>query len=260
LVVTLIDGFVLLGFGVVVPLAFGAAWRWSIVAGLAAASFFIAEGAVAGALAVPAVLAAVALGVRSAADAGPIFFWRPTHVARLVASIFVVAAAGALLASRLGASPLGLTEPIVELTAVHYVYAGAAALTLAEATGRLPAMVLTAVAPPLIALGFLTGAALPQVGGAVLMAAGVWTTATWELRSALDSSITRRVRVLLAVSGLAIWAPTVLAVAWAAGQHWRIPILSIPDMARTHGAANALGFVLCGLVARRVERRKVAAA
>ncbi len=43
----------------------------------------------------------------------------------------------------------------------------------------------------------------------------------------------------------------VLAVAWAAGQHWHVPALSIPDMARTHGIANALAFVLCGLLAAR---------
>ena len=47
-----------------------------------------------------------------------------------------------------------------------------------------------------------------------------------------------------------------LAVAWAAGQHWAIPVLSIPDMARTHGLANALGFILCGLIAGHLERRQ----
>jgi hypothetical protein len=48
----------------------------------------------------------------------------------------------------------------------------------------------------------------------------------------------------------------VLAVAWAAGQHWDVPLLSVPDMVRTHGAANALGFVLCGLLARRIDPRE----
>jgi hypothetical protein len=39
----------------------------------------------------------------------------------------------------------------------------------------------------------------------------------------------------------------ILALAWAAGQHVDVPALSIPDMVRTHGVANALAFTLCGL-------------
>ncbi len=57
--------------------------------------------------------------------------------------------------------------------------------------------------------------------------------------------------MLLAISGLAIWVPMVLAVAWAAGQHWDVPVLSIDDMVQAHGVPNALAFVLCGLLARR---------
>ncbi|MEZ5180089.1 MAG: YndJ family transporter [Acidimicrobiales bacterium] len=48
-----------------------------------------------------------------------------------------------------------------------------------------------------------------------------------------------------------MWAPMVLAVAWAAAQHFDVPALSIPDMVRTHGAGNAIGFVGAGLLARR---------
>jgi hypothetical protein len=131
---------------------------------------------------------------------------------------------------------------------------------LAAATRNRWAMAMTAAAPPLVAVGFVTGLAIPQVGGAVLMTLGVWLTATLELRGAMDDSLDPLRRVLLAISGLAIWAPMVLAVAWAAGQHWSIPILSIPAMARTHGAANALGFVLCGLAARSMADRSAVSA
>lgn len=55
------------------------------------------------------------------------------------------------------------------------------------------------------------------------------------------------------MSGLAVWLPMVLAVAWAAGQHWDVPALSIPDMVRTHGLGNAIGFVLCGLAGRNLS-------
>jgi hypothetical protein len=115
------------------------------------------------------------------------------------------------------------------------------------------AVVCTAVAPPIVALGFVTEEAVPQVGGAVLLTVGVWLTAAGELREALGRHGPRVRRLLLAVSGIAIWAPMVLAVAWAAGQHWDVPFLSIPDMARLHGLPNALGFVVAGLLARRME-------
>jgi len=50
----------------------------------------------------------------------------------------------------------------------------------------------------------------------------------------------------------------VLAVMWAAAQHWALPALDIPAMARVHGSVNAIGFVGCGLVGYR--RLRVAAA
>jgi hypothetical protein len=192
--------------------------------------------------------------------------------ARALAAGYAVVAAACFVASRAGAELFGVGEPIVELTAVHYTYAGCAALTLAalalersDARGRghrlaLAAVVLTGLAPPVVAAGFVAGAALPQVGGAVLMTLGVWATASRHLAEAATVATSATptaggspsVRFLLGLSGLSVWAPMVLAVAWAAGQHWDVPVLSIPDMARTHGVANALGFTVAGLVARRL--------
>ena len=200
--------------------------------------------------------------------AGPLLFWDLDVVAGLAAHVWGLVAAGALLTSRLGLVVLGVHEPITELTAVHYVYAGVGALTLAvggppqprtlrhrDACGR-AAVLLTMAAPPVVALGFVTGAALPQVGGALLMAVGVCLTAALELTRVVRHQAAGWARALLGISALAIWVPMALAVAWAAGQHWAIPVLSIPDMARTHGLANALGFILCGLIAGHLERRQ----
>jgi hypothetical protein len=183
---------------------------------------------------------------------------------------YAVAAAVCFVVSRAGSELFGIGEPIVELTAVHYTYAGCAALTLAvlalersdDGGGRgrrlaMVAVVLTGLAPPVVAVGFVAGAALPQVGGAVLMTLGVWATASRHLADAATPAAggSSWARVLLGLSGLSVWAPMVLAVAWAAGQHWDVPVLSIPDMARTHGVANALGFSVAGLVARRLPSR-----
>ena len=191
----------------------------------------------------------------------------PRQAAELLAAGFGVVAASAFLLSRAGVSLFGIGEPIVELTAVHFTYAGVGAVTLAGAvaTGRVGrlALLATASAPPVVALGFVIAHPLAQVGGAALMSAGVLMTAALQLRdAALGSAIGGgRRRVLLALSGLAPWIPMALAVAWASSLYWDVPALSVPDMARTHGVMNVV-FVVAGLLAWRAdgERRERAAA
>lgn len=113
---------------------------------------------------------------------------------------------------------------------------------------------LAMVAPPVVALGFLTDLVVAQVGGSVLMTAGAYLIATSHLVEA-RSTRPGPARWLLAVSGASIWVPMVLAVAWASAQHSGGPALSIPDMVRIHGSLNAIGFVGCGLTARWLARR-----
>ena len=273
---------VIFGIALVLPLALGGRlWWWALSATAAAGAFAVPRGPGAAVLVVPFALTVVAVLVRWVAGAGPWRAWGLAEGGAGLARVYAVVAAAALAQSRAGLMPFGIREPLVELTAVHYTFAGAAAVVLAEralrhgpgprALGR-AAVVLTAAAPPVVAAGFVTRAAVPQVGGAALMTLGVWATATLELRRAfaerrypagagqtvLPVAAGRSVlpvaasrSVLLVVSGLAVWAPMVLALAWAAGQHWAVPALPVAAMVRTHGAANALGFVLCGLVATR---------
>ncbi len=86
------------------------------------------------------------------------------------------------------------------------------------------------------------------------MTLGVLNTAALHLRAAaMAGTGSPTSRLLLAVSGLPAWVPMALAVAWAAGQQWDIPVLSIEDMARTHGVGNAVGFTVAGLVGRRIQ-------
>jgi hypothetical protein len=235
-----IGGAVALGLGAVAPLSLGG-WRWWLpAAACGVAAVALEPGLLAAALAAPALVAA-ALAVREAP---------PLDGPRLLAGLWALVAAGSLVCSCIGWSVLGQQEPFVRLTAVHFLFAGVGALTLATASGSTLAIRCTAAAPPIIALGFVTGWAAPQVGGAFLLCLGVFATAASQLRRAAAPGPAPR-RVLLLVSGLAVWAPMVLAVAWAAGQHWDVPALSVPDMARWHGAPNAVLFVLCGLLAQR---------
>jgi len=251
---SLIDEVVVFGVLVVLPLALGGAWwRWGIAGVATVAALELDRGAVAAALVVPWLVVAGSRVLAGVQAAGPLLFWTRADVVRVIAGVYAAVAAAALVQSRSGVHLFGLREPIVELTAVHYTYAGTAALMLAGATtpGRWSnrAIACTAAAPPIVALGFVTGWAMPQVGGAALMAAGVWTTAALQLVEAAGHRPVQR--GLLSLSGLAIWAPMVLAVGWAAGQHWDVPYLAIHDMARLHGVPNAIGFCLAGLIARQ---------
>jgi hypothetical protein len=263
-----IDLAVLGAAGVVAPLALRRRFvPWLAVALLVALALRQARGAAAVALALPWSGLAVAALVAVVREAGPWWDWSLEAAGRIVGAAWVLAAAASLVVSRAGWTPLGIYEPIVELTAVHFTYVGAGAVALATAAlarARGPverrvgaaAVGLTVGAPPLVATGFLVHAVAPvaQVGGAALLAIGVWCTGALQLAQARRDEEPPGARVLLALSGLAVWIPMALAVAWAAGQHWDVPALSIPDMVRTHGAANGLGFIGAGLLALRLER------
>jgi hypothetical protein len=256
---SLVDVIVLFGIAVILPLALGGrGLGWMAVSGAAAVSFLLPTGR--GALLVVPLLVMTSLLLATALRS---FLAEPTVEtgSTTLVRVFAVVAAGALAQSRGGLVLFDLHEPIVELTAVHYTFAGAAALQLLRralptrvpSPGTIAVLSVTAVAPPIVAVGFVTGHAVPQVGGAVLMTVGVWCTATLQLGQARDRQRRTLTRALLLTSGLAVWVPMVLAVSWAVAQHWNLPALSIPVMARTHGVANAFGFAFLGLLARRLE-------
>ncbi len=261
-----IDVAVLFGLMVVLPLALGgrAGWWLGAAASLGVA-FCLPPGVGAVAFALPWLAVGVAITVSRLRAAPPLLFARPPDVVAVVAPAFACVAAAAVVQSRSGLSLLGVGEPFVELTGVHFVLAGTASLVLAGAAwtdtqGRWRrlarvAIALVVLAPPTVALGFVTHWALAQVGGAVLMTAGVWLVAALHLRAATDRDRPVSGRVLLGLSGLAVWAPMVLALAWVVAQYWTSPALSIPAMIETHGAANSVGFVICGLVGWRLSER-----
>lgn len=249
-----IDLTVIIGLLAVVPLALGSWRRWALAAGLAALALALPRGPLAGCVASgSAGIAAIAM-FHEVTAAGRFDRWRRDDIVRLVAGAWALVATGALVMSRLGARPFGIHEPIVELTAVHYLFAGVGALALAGAMRSTTAVLITAAAPPIVAIGFATGRATPQIGGAVLMAIGVFTIAALELRVAMtDHRSPWSRRALLVISGLAVWVPMLLAVSWAAGQYWNVPALSVPAMVRWHGLPNAIGFVIAGLAAGRIQ-------
>jgi hypothetical protein len=163
---------------------------------------------------------------------------------------FAGTASLALVFSRLELTLFGIVEPIVKLTALHFTYAGAGTLALAHrlVTVRPSPLAkftraLVFFAPPVVATGFITRSAFGQLGGALLMTAGVYLVALLQLPDAKTSWPWR-------VSCASPWIAMVLAVSWAANQYFpAVPALTVPDMVPTHGALNAFGFVLCGVLA-----------
>lgn len=233
-------------------------WAVLVAAGVpAAGALLLGPGAVAGAATIPWLLASIVVAVQAIRRwlAAP-FLWS-ADIAWPVAAAYLVVGAAWLAADRFGIEPVGVDRPFVELTAVHFHYAGFAAATLAGCTwrrlGRRPAAGiatwLVLVAPPLVALGFTVFGAL-QVVGAVLLTAGLWL-GSWLVLARVVPTLASRPRAprwLLVASALSVLAPMVLAVHWAAGTNLGFRVLSIPDMAVLHGLVNAVGFTLAGLV------------
>ncbi len=253
-----------LGVGVVMPLAFKARFTPSHFTASHFTAWQVAAVGVAASLSVPAGLpAALALSpwVLLAIVEGVTALRRRVLVNAILAG-FAGTASLALVASRLELTLFDIREPIVKLTAMHFTYAGVGALALAARVveqsptrWRRRAGLLLMVAPPFTALGFITRLAFFQVGGAVLMTVGVLFVAvvTFVEGARREGSV----RWLLFVSAAAPWVAMGLALLWAANQYWpQVPALSVPEMVPTHGALNAFGFVLCGLLGFfLVERR-----
>ena len=220
---TLIDLVVVAGAAVVLPVALGR-WTgaWLVVAASTAMALSVDPGPAGLAWSLPwavvAAAATVSAGIpvlRRSIPAG----WGPLRpptldgVASVAAPAFALVAGTGLVESCGDLGAFGFGEPITRLAAVHFTFAGAATTALGRAARRAAAdgsprrrqvatagLVLALVAPPVVGLGFFSEAALPQVGGAVLMAASAYLIAGCHLAEAWPARRTRVGR-LLAVSG-----------------------------------------------------------
>jgi hypothetical protein len=232
-------------------------------AALVVISFWFPPGGVAAALVAPwmAVCLLVALAGLLSILGGAIHAL--ASVAAHMARIDLAVAGGWLCISRLGLHPLGIQEPIVLLTAVHFHYTGFATallagtiLAFARLKGRSlrllgPVVALVVLVPFVLAAGFVFSPVLKLMAALVLslsiMAlAGFLLCLINELRSATA-------RGFLSVSGAAIVAGMGLAGTYAFGEALGKDWLLIPRMASTHGVLNGLGFVLPGLLGWLIE-------
>lgn len=184
------------------------------------------------------------------------------HLAVNVAKIDLAVGGMWLLASRLGMRPLGIEEPIGLLTAVHFHYAGFATAIIAAATlqfaeRRGGAKWLTQLVPFVIGMPFVVAAGFVISPGLKLVAAILFSVSVAGLAISVRGHGRRAddpvARLWLQISAAAVFAGMVLAAMYAVADFAGSDVLTIPQMARTHGALNAVGFCLAGLLGWLVE-------
>lgn len=206
-------------------------------------------------------VAGVAGGIAAMAARVPL----PGEGSLLVGRIDLVVGGAWFLISRLGIRPFRMPEPIGLLTAVHFHFAGFATAMIAAAAGqfaasrgegrRLRCLLAVVVGMPFaVAVGFVTLPAV-KLGAALLFGISVAALAVC-LRSLAKTMPHRTSRVLLQVAAASVFAGMVLAGAYALADFGGSDRLTMPQMARTHGVLNCVGFCLPGLLGWLVQMER----
>lgn len=167
-----------------------------------------------------------------------------------------------LVASRLGLRPMGIQEPIGLLTAVHFHYAGFATAMIAAAMLQFAAqhqeyrwlrwLVAVIIGMPfVVAAGFVISPHLKLEAAAVFSASVAGLAVV--LRSCAKKLQSGTARVLFHVASASVFAGMVLSTAYSVADFRGSDVLPIPQMARTHGILNAVGFCLPALLGWLVE-------
>ena len=200
----------------------------------------------------------------------------PAHLVPAAASAFLSVGAGWLVIARSGLRPLGFASEIVELTGVHFHYAGFAATLMAALAivfvrqhalntrtpargggsgwGPSAAGVLIVLGVPITAAGIATRSGLLTIVGPILLAAGVLTLAALTAFAIAPRIEPPVARWLLWVSAAGVVLPMLLGVDYAIARVFPIPALDLRTMALIHGDLNAVAFSLAGLLGWSVAR------
>ncbi len=218
-------------------------------AALTGLSFTLDSGATAALLTLPWLTVGTAVAVVGAARLLSRRHLDPT-IGVDAGLIFLAVGAGWVTISRAGLNPLGFSDAIVQLTAIHFHYAGFALPLVAGLAARrtqrsalVPGWVILGV--PLTAVGITVGGSLEWVA-ATVMAAGGLATALLLVRTA--SVETGAARWPLGVAAASLTAGMTLALGWAWSMRFGWDYLDLSGMARWHGTLNAIGFGFAALV------------
>jgi hypothetical protein len=189
-------------------------------------------------------------------------YTRATWIVICIARMDLAVGGVWLVASRLGMRPMGIQEPIGLLTAVHFHFAGFATAIIGAATLRFAEkgapqrwlqrlVLMVAVLPVVVAAGFVISPVV-KLGAAVLFSMSVAGLAI-AVRAYGKKVHETTARILLQVAAGAIFMGMALSGAYAVADYMGSDALTIPEMARTHGILNAVGFCLAGLLGWLVE-------
>lgn len=227
------------------------------VALVAVAALLLPKGALAGLLAAPWFFVTSWIAIARLVE----FLESPSAcLSRLLpaaAVAYLAVGAGWFVISRAGLRPLRFPEVIVDLTAVHFHFAGFAAIVIAASTYRYlrrrPRAHLSAgvaglglvVGMPLVALGFTFSPVLSAVG-AIALGVSLALIAVVTATAVLPGQQIKP-KLFLGLSSAAAVGGMVLGVQYAIGQAFGTPALGIREMAAVHGVTNGIGFVVCGL-------------
>ncbi len=183
----------------------------------------------------------------------------------------LVAIGGAwLLADRCGWHPLEFGTDIVQLTAVHFHFAG---LVLPVVTGMVLREFSSSRLAAISAGGVMAGVPLVAAGitasqlghsrvieflAAFVLAASAVIMAGFQLRLACNNSHSGLTRLLWAIAGVSLIFGMTLALLYAARSFVSpLPWLDVPWMRALHGTANALGFAFCAVAGWRLDQSQL---
>jgi hypothetical protein len=241
-----------------------------VAAALAVAALWLPPGRPAGGLACAWMVVCLSMTLAALLDLSSLARSRPDRstsstmqrITVAVAQLDLTVGGAWLAASRLGLWPMGIQEPIGLLTAVHFHYAGFAIAMIAAAMLQFASqrqeyrwlrwLVAVVVGMPfVVAVGFVISPQL-KLGAATLFSASVAGLAV-VLRSSAKRLQSRTARILFYVASASVFAGMVLSTAYAVADFRESDVLPIPQMTRTHGILNAIGFCLPGLLGWLVE-------
>jgi len=183
-------------------------------------------------------------------------------LATVIARFDLVVGGSWLVASRLGMRPLGIQEPIGLLTAVHFHFAGFATAIIAAAMlrfaeGRAQERLLKWLVPFVVGMPYVVATGFVISPALKMVAATGFSISVAALAIILQGcgrrAEQRTARILLQIAATAVFAGMVLSSAYAIADFRGSDVLPIPQMARTHGVLNAVGFCMTGLLGWIVE-------
>jgi len=187
---------------------------------------------------------------------------RLVNISLSIAGIDLAVGGAWFVASRFGMHALGIQEPIGLLTALHFHFAGFAGATIAGTTlhfaelrgrarGLRWSVALVVGMPFLVAAGFVISPLLKMIA-AVIFSVSVAALAI-SVRSMTRCTEAKAARVFLHIAAVSVFVGMVFSSVYAIADLRGSDLLPIPQMARTHGVLNAVGFCLCGLLGWLIE-------